>query len=44
MFGAIVCLTIPLAFGAIGTYFNELEKTSWIATAYLLTVSSFQYA
>ncbi|KXN85815.1 Vacuolar membrane amino acid uptake transporter fnx2, partial [Leucoagaricus sp. SymC.cos] len=30
------------SFGAIGTYFDELEKTSWIATAYLLTVSSFQ--
>ncbi|KAJ3573810.1 hypothetical protein NP233_g2185 [Leucocoprinus birnbaumii] len=30
------------SFGAIGTYFNALEKTSWIATAYLLTVSSFQ--
>lgn len=30
------------SFGAIGSYFNALEKTSWIATAYLLTVSSFQ--
>lgn len=31
-----------VAFGAIGTHFNELKKTSWIATAYLLTVASFQ--
>jgi hypothetical protein len=33
-----------LAFGKIGTYFNEMKKTSWIATAYLLTVASFQFA
>ncbi|XP_006464043.1 hypothetical protein AGABI2DRAFT_153035 [Agaricus bisporus var. bisporus H97] len=30
------------SFGQIGTYFHELQKTSWIATAYLLTVASFQ--
>ncbi|KAF9447576.1 MFS general substrate transporter, partial [Macrolepiota fuliginosa MF-IS2] len=30
------------SYGAIGSYFDELEKTSWIATAYLLTVASFQ--
>ncbi|KAF9445143.1 MFS general substrate transporter, partial [Macrolepiota fuliginosa MF-IS2] len=33
---------IITAYGAIGSYFAELEKTSWIATAYLLTVTSFQ--
>lgn len=30
------------SYGAIGTDFNALERTSWIATAYLLTTTSFQ--
>lgn len=47
IFDTIILPTYNLyhsAFGKIGTYFDELEKTSWIATAYLLTVASFQFA
>lgn len=32
------------AAAAIGSELNELQNTSWIATAYLLTLTSFQYA
>lgn len=31
------------AYAAIGNDLNELQKTSWIATSYLLTLTSFQY-
>jgi hypothetical protein len=31
------------AYAAIGNDLKELQKTSWIATSYLLTLTSFQY-
>jgi MFS family permease len=30
------------SYGAIGNDLNELNRTSWIATAYLITTTSFQ--
>ena len=31
------------AYAAIGSELNQLQSTSWIATGYLLTLTSFQY-
>jgi MFS family permease len=31
------------SYAAIGSELNQLQNTSWIATSYLLTVTSFQY-
>lgn len=39
MDGTIVAST----YAAIGSEFHRLENTSWIATGYLLTQTSFQY-
>lgn len=33
---------VVTTFGSIGSDLNALNKTSWIATAYLLTTTSFQ--
>jgi hypothetical protein len=30
------------SYGAIGSELEELQNTSWIATGYLLTLTSFQ--
>lgn len=34
---------IAVAYAVIGNDLKELQKTSWIATSYLLTLTSFQY-
>jgi len=37
-----VRVQVVSSYGAIGNDFHELNRTSWIATAYLLTTTSFQ--
>jgi MFS family permease len=39
--GTNVCEVVS-SYGAIGNDLKELNRTSWIATAYLLTTTSFQ--
>lgn len=34
---------VASTYAAIGSEFNHLENTSWIATGYMLTLTSFQY-
>lgn len=35
---------VVASYAAIGSELKELQNTSWIATSYLLTLTSFQYA
>lgn len=33
---------VSSAYASIGSELNQLQNTSWIATSYLLTITSFQ--
>lgn len=34
---------VASTYASIGSQFEQLQNTSWIATGYMLTMTSFQY-